>query len=126
MIKGIGTDIVSIARIKLMIEKYGDKFTNKVFTDKEIEHSRSKAVPEIYLSGRWAAKEAFYKALPPECQSYSGWKSIQIISEEDGRRPVIHILANELNDVLKKNSISNIHLSISHERDHCTAVVLME
>jgi phosphopantetheine--protein transferase-like protein len=126
MIKGMGIDIVDIKRIAQLIEKYGEQFLKKVFTQKEIAWCDEKAMPAVHFAGRWAAKEAFYKALPDICQPHSFWKSIEILPTQTNNRPVITICAEELDLVLKENGISFCHLSISHEHEICTAMVIME
>lgn len=126
MIKGIGTDIVSIGRIHRMIEKYGNQFLNKIFTQNEIIYCREKAVPAVHLSGRWAAKESFYKALPFDCQKISGWRSIEIIPEGTSNRPLIKVIDAELSSKMYECEITNINLSISHEKEFCVAMVILE
>ncbi|NLG19521.1 MAG: holo-ACP synthase [Fibrobacter sp.] len=126
MIKGIGTDVVEIQRIEKMISNYGDLFLKKVFTEQEMAFCNRMAFPAPHFAGRWAAKEAFYKALPVSCQQHSFWKSIEIIPGEDGRKPVVRIIDEKLKEVLKGESVSSVHVSISHERSICTAVVIIE
>jgi holo-[acyl-carrier protein] synthase len=126
MIKGIGTDIVSIARIRRMIEKYGNQFLNKIFNSNEIEYCKGKAAPAVHLSGRWAAKESFYKALPIDCQKISGWKSIEIMPEGTSNRPVINVVDVGLSSKMQQDAITNINLSISHEKEFCVAIVILE
>jgi holo-[acyl-carrier protein] synthase len=97
-----------------------------VFSDREIEFCSDKAFPEVHFAGRWAAKEAFYKALPCILQSSSSWKSVEIVSDDASGRPEITIVSRQLADLFIKEGISSIFLSISHEKSVCTAVVLLE
>ena len=126
MVRGIGTDIVEIQRIGKIIEKYGDQFLHKIFTEPEIGFCKRKAVPAIHFAGRWAAKEAFYKALPSSCQSLSSWKSVQVISGERNGEPLLEICSSMLRHQVAKESISALHLSISHEQAYCVAFVILE
>ena len=128
MIKGIGTDIASIKRIHSCIKRYGDNFLQKAFTDAEIAAGRAKANPPIYFAGRWAAKEAFFKALPESCQAVSSWKSIEIVAARNGLvRPSVKILSADLKKRLARQKISRIHLSISHDQEGFgVAFVVME
>jgi holo-[acyl-carrier protein] synthase len=126
MIKGIGTDIVEIQRIKKLVEKYGDQFLNKVFTEAEIVFCKAKANPSIHFAGRWAAKEAFYKALPLTCQPLSSWKSVQVISSGISGMPLIEICSSMLQHQIAKESVSHFHISISHEQAYCIAFALLE
>ncbi|NLE02026.1 MAG: holo-ACP synthase [Fibrobacter sp.] len=123
---GVGIDIVDIKRIARLIEKYGDGFTKKVFTDNEIQHCSKSYSASSHFAGRWAVKEAFYKALPDSCQPFSSWKSIEILPGEGTRKPKIVVCTDELQNALKKSEISKIHVSISHEQEFCTAIVILE
>ena len=126
MVKGIGTDIVEIDRIKKIIERYGDQFLQKVFTEPEIKFCKGKASPSIHFAGRWAAKEAFYKALPGSCQPLSSWKSVQVIASGQSGGPLVEIRSCALQDQIEREGISRLHVSISHEQAYCVAFVLLE
>lgn len=126
VIHGVGIDIVEITRIKKLIDRYRHHFLQKVYTDREIEFCSGKAFPEIHFAGRWAAKEAFYKALPTALQRSSSWKSVEIVTGDASGRPEIHICSQVLVELFERESIQRIFLSISHERSVCTAVVLFE
>lgn len=126
MIKGIGVDIADIGRMGKLIEKYGQNFLCKVFTENEINWCNQKAFPEIHFSGRWAAKEAFYKALPENCQQYSSWKSIEILPSVDSGKPKVIVRSDLLQELLEKEGIKNVFLSISHEKKNCIAMIVME
>jgi len=126
MVKGIGTDITAIDRIADMIRKYGDHFLRKVFTDTEIAFCGSSVDAATHFAGRWAAKEAFYKALPSHCQAVSSWKSIQITAHNDSGRPVIEVCDVGLRDSLERQGITSVHVSINHEHDYCIGFVVLE
>lgn len=125
MIIGIGVDIVEIGRIEEMIGKHGRQFLEKVFTDGELAYCEKHAKPPIHFAGRWAAKEAFYKALPRECQEMSGWKSIEIRTEES-RGPSIILLDKRLAGVMDTSGVKICHVSISHDKTVCVAMVVLE
>jgi holo-[acyl-carrier protein] synthase len=125
MIKGIGIDVVEINRIEELLTIYGDRFLKKIFTDNEIEYCKKKARPQIHFSGRWAAKEAFYKALPPSCQQLSSWKSVEVKSEFS-QKPVITVCDRRLEQQMQTEGIGGVHVSISHEEFMCVAVVVFE
>ena len=126
MIKGIGTDIVDIHRIDDVIAKYGNHFLRKVFTEAEIRLCNGKVNPASHFAGRWAAKEAFFKAMPLSCQAVSSWKSIQIVSAQENTRPIIDLCCDRLKECLAAENISFLHLSISHEQAFCIAIVVAE
>lgn len=111
MIEGIGVDIVSIKRIKKLYEKFGVKFLNKIFTEKEIEYSLKHANPYPYLAARFAVKEAVIKALKkPEALKL---KDIELINNPDGSPTVL----------LKGDKKEEIFVSISHEKKYAIAFV---
>ena len=105
----VGVDIVDIARITAAVEKHGDKFLEKVFTEQEIAYARTKRRMGETLAGRFAAKEAFIKAQGRAIP----WKEIEI--HREGNRPFI---------VYKGNRFDSV--SISHERAYAVAVVTIE
>ena len=125
MVRGTGIDIVDSARIKKMIDTYGMNFLQKVFTGPEITYCSGKAHPETHFAGRWAAKEAFYKALPDTLQPSATWKCIEILSESGHGRPVIRFVDTAFQEKCACEGINAVHLSISHERVYCTAMVVM-
>ena len=120
MILGVGIDIVEIERIKTTLEKWGDRFLKKVFTDDEISYCNSKAIPYQHYAARFAAKEAFYKALPKNSEYAVSWQDIEVISQKSGN-PVIKFIH-------KKEELSSIkiHLSLSHSQNSAVAVVVLE
>lgn len=105
-----GIDIIEVNRIKESIEKYGDKFLNRVFTKKEIDYCESKNVQKFQsYAGRFAAKEAIFKALSENIENKFEieWKNIEIINNENGK-PIVNLYGK-----LAGNSY-NIDVSISH------------
>jgi len=126
MVAGIGIDIVEIKRITSCIERNGDHFLRKVFTTEERAYCDRHAFPARHYAGRWSAKEAFYKALPPVCQKIATWKSISVVPRDGHRKPAVYVPDTAMDHTLKTCGISRIHLSLSHEHNYCTAVVLLE
>jgi holo-[acyl-carrier protein] synthase len=126
MIKGIGVDIVEIARIENMISRYGEHFVNKVFSVGEIAYCGGLANPALHYAGRWAAKEAFYKALPLPLQGLSSWKSIEVLPCSDRGMPIIIVLDDALLEEMEKCNITSSFVSISHEKSYCIANVILE
>ena len=117
-----GTDIIEIDRIKDAIEKEG--FKKRVYTEKEIEYSESKNVQKYQsYSGRFAAKEAIFKALSIliEDKYKIKWTDFEIINDEEGK-PNVQINT----DIIDKSLIKNIDISISHCKEYATAVCIIE
>ncbi|BDG75458.1 MULTISPECIES: holo-[acyl-carrier-protein] synthase [Wolbachia] len=121
MIYGIGTDIVYIPRILRISQKYGEKFLNKVYTKKEIEISKkynSQEVRAKYFAKRFAAKEAFVKALGTGFSQGIIMKDIEIYSTIRGKP---HLAITK--DFISKDY--KIHLSLSDDQDYATAFVVI-
>lgn len=117
-----GTDIIEIARIKDAIEKEG--FKERVYTEKEIEYCESKNIQKYQsYSGRFAAKEAIFKALYTlvEDKYKIKWTDFEIINDKEGK-PNVQINT----DIIDKSLIKNIDISISHCKEYATAVCIME
>ena len=116
-----GTDIIEIERIKESIEKFGEKFKKTVFTENEIEYCESKKVSKYYhYAGRFAAKEAIYKAVSPllDHKFDISWHNAQVVNDENGN-PKVEFLD------IKINKIKNIDISISHCKEYAVATVVI-
>ncbi|MDR2592089.1 MAG: holo-ACP synthase [Chitinispirillales bacterium] len=124
---GVGIDIAEIARVAGALARHGERFVRRVYTPLEAEYCKSGAglASAGRFAGRWSAKEAFYKALPPGVQPFASWLSVQITSDPAGR-PIIEVLDERLKRALNEAGVSSIHLSITHERTHCAAVAILE
>lgn len=122
MIYGIGIDLVKIERLKTAIEKWGDKFLKRVFTDEEISYCYKKNNPYFSFAVRFAAKEALIKAIGSEVAV--PLTDIEVSNSEKGK-PVIK--ANgKLKIFLTQIEIRRILLSLSHEREYGIACVVLE
>jgi holo-[acyl-carrier protein] synthase len=121
---GIGIDIAEISRVAGAVARYGERFVKRICTPLEADFCRGDASGSRF-AGRWAAKEAFYKALPPDTQPFAGWLGVQVLSG-DGGRPCLEICDECLKTALNRDGVSSIHLSITHERTHCAAIVVLE
>ena len=121
-IVGIGTDIVECLRIAKMIERHGEQFINRIYTQHEIEYCSKRGAATQHYSGRWAAKEAVLKALGTGWARGISWRDIEIRNDASGR-PTVR-LAGGARDVCEKLEISQMQISISHCRTHATAYAL--
>lgn len=117
MIKGIGNDIIEIDRIKIAIDRYGQRFLNRIFTLQEQGHCLIKKNPYPSFAGRFAAKEAVSKALGTGFSLGLTWTDIEILNDEKGK-PLI-IPSRNLSFFLGKDS--HILISISHCKEYATA-----
>ena len=114
MILGTGIDIVEIDLIQRAVERWGEGFLNYVFTPAEIEHARKFKSPYLHYAGRFAAKEAIFKAMGNPDLS---WHDVTIINDPSGK-PVC-----QYNNIVFKNRLL---ISISHSRDYATASAIVE
>ncbi|MBS1115566.1 MAG: Holo-(acyl-carrier-protein) synthase [Nitrospirae bacterium] len=122
MIYGIGIDIVKIERMKTAVGRWNKKFLDRIFTENEILYAYRKKDPYPSLSVRFAAKEAFIKAVGiPVAISL---KDIEILNQEDGR-PFINI-SGRLRTFFEENTIRCSHVSLSHEQEYGVACVVLE
>jgi holo-[acyl-carrier protein] synthase len=124
MIYGIGTDIVSYARIKSLHENYGERAAERMLSDAELAEYGKSADPARFLMKRFAAKEAFAKAMGTGLRASVTLRRISVEHDELGK-PVLafdDVLAN----YVQRLGISRHHLSISDERDAAVAFVVLE
>ena len=116
-----GTDIIEISRIKKSIEKSGDRFLNLIYTPAEIEYCESKHQAKyIHYAGRFAAKEAIYKAVSSILNDRFeiSWKDAQVINDKNGN-PHVEFMNIDL------KQINNIDISISHCKEYAVATVII-
>jgi len=121
MIYGIGIDIVKIERMKKVVEKWGNRFLERVFTEGEISYCYEKKEPFLSLAVRFAAKEALIKAVGSISVSL---RDIEVVNVETGK-PLIKV-RGKLGDFFQKQLIKNVHLSLSHEYEYGIACVVLE
>ena len=116
-----GTDIIEIKRIKESIEDLGNKFLERVYTNKEIEYCESKRSQKYqHYAARFAAEEAVFKAISRKLNNkYDiGWKNIEVVNDENGR-PHAGLLDIEIQE------IEEMDVSISHCKEYAIANVVV-
>ena len=123
---GIGTDIVNIKRMEKSLKQYGNKFKNKIFSKNEISYCEKKKNSGAFYAKRFAAKEAFSKALGTGINKDVNLKNIEISNNSDGK-PFISLKGNLANYLKKKVKCKkyDIHLSLSDDKPWCTAMVVI-
>ena len=124
MIFGIGTDIVEVARIEASIAQFGDDFAKRILADSEYASYQESHIKSRFLAKRFAAKEAFSKALGTGLRAPATFQNIAV-SHDDLGKPIL-ILAKELQAFLAEKNIKNMHLSISDEKNLAAAFVVLE
>jgi len=122
MIVGIGTDIVEIKRVRDAVEKWGERFLRKIFTEREIAYCYKKKDPFPHLAVRFAAKEAVVKVLSSLRVKRYALQDIEILNHPTGK-PFINLLGN-LKESFQDKFI--IHLTLTHEQNYAVATVVLE
>ncbi|MFA5242154.1 MAG: holo-ACP synthase [Sulfuricella sp.] len=124
MIYGIGTDIVATSRIAAVWERHGEAFARRILAQQEWAGFAEASHPARFLAKRFAAKEAFAKALGTGIRSPASWHNIRVIHDGLGK-PMLDF-APELSALLKRHAICSHHLSISDEKELAAAFVILE
>jgi holo-[acyl-carrier protein] synthase len=120
-IYGIGTDIAKVARVRATMERFPERFRSRVFTKSEVAFCEGLADKYPSYAGRFAAKEAFSKALGTGLRGAVGWTEIEVVDNERSR-PTIR--AHGRAAIIL--GTRRVHLSISHLDDYATATVVIE
>lgn len=124
MIVGIGTDIIEVKRIDEAIQKYGERFVRRIFTEAEIEYCSARKAAAMHYAGRFASKEAAFKALQRGWGGEVSWKDVEIVNEPSGA-PRLHFYGKAL-EIAQEKKVTASHVSISHIQDLATAIVVLE
>jgi holo-[acyl-carrier protein] synthase len=124
MIFGIGVDVVHISRIDSLLNRWGDRFLQRVFTEKEIQYCLLRKRPSPHLAVRFGAKEAFLKALGVGYSKGVRWKDIEVTLNTSGR-PGIQ-LHNHTKTLSQRHGANRIHLSMSHNGAYGFVQVILE
>jgi len=112
---GIGIDIIEIDRVKAAVKQFQDTFLNKIFTKREIDYcTKKKALKYPELAARFAAKEAYSKAIGTGIKGIH-WKEIEVINNSEGKPRIF------IKEKLNKNAM----VSLSHSLKYATAVVMV-
>jgi holo-[acyl-carrier protein] synthase len=123
MIVGIGLDIVEVSRIESAIKKWGDKFERRLFTAVELACCNHKAVRFQQLAGRFAAKEALFKALGTGLREGMLWSDVEVINDLLGK-PEIRLRGQtkKFADLLR---VTQILMSLTHTHSYAAAQVIL-
>ena len=124
MIFGVGTDVVEIERIKAALERHGERFALRILCPPELERFQRHRLPANYLAKRFAAKEAFTKALGTGIKAPANWHGVWVRNLASGK-PVLEF-SDPLQKLLEKKGVTSAHLSLSDERGVAFATVILE
>ncbi len=124
MIFGIGTDIVEVSRIEDSLARFGNAFAMRILSEREMQEFTQSHTQARFLAKRFAAKEAFAKALGTGIRAPATFDNIAVAHDDLGK-PVLDI-APALQQYLETKGIRFMHLSISDEKSLAAAFVVLE
>jgi len=122
MIVGLGTDIIEVVRIGEIIERHGELFLQRVYTEQEIRYCQRRKAAIQHYAGRWAAKEAVMKVLGTGFSKGVGFRDIEVCSRKSGA-PYVEIHGGAA-ERAKKIGIGHFLITISHCRMYATATAV--
>ena len=122
-ISGIGVDLVSIPRMRAMIDRWQDRFLQRVFTEGEIAYCRRRSDPAPHFAARFAAKEAGFKALGTGWRLGVRWRELEVRRERD-EAPTL-ILSGRSREIGLFRGGSRMLLSLTHEGDYALAQAIL-
>ena len=124
MIYGVGTDVVEIARIENALARFGERFARRILSESEFNRFKNHRLPAAYLAKRFAAKEAFAKALGTGIHAPANWQGVWVKNLPSGQ-PVLQF-SDSLSQFLSRRGVSKAHVSLSDERGVAFATVILE
>ena len=124
MVIGTGIDIVDINRIERLMARWGDVFLDRVFTEKEIVWCQRRTRPPEFFAIRFAAKEAFLKAIGRGLRNGIQWTDIEV--ENDSLGKPLFSFQRKAKEILEAQRITQVLLTLSHDRPYAVAHVLLE
>jgi holo-[acyl-carrier protein] synthase len=124
MIYGVGTDVVEIGRIRAVLEKYGERFARKILCEPELRRFETHRLKANYLAKRFAAKEAFTKALGTGIRAPANWHGVWVRNLPSGK-PVLEF-SEALKRMLESKGVTSAHVSLSDEKGVAFATVVLE
>ena len=124
MILGIGSDLAEVPRIRHSIERYGDRFLDRVFTAAERAYASKKANAHERFAARFAAKEAGMKALGTGWSRGVRWQDLEIVNQRSGR-PVLQF-HGAASAIARELGVRRVSVSLTHTEQMAFAVVVLE
>ena len=124
MIYGVGTELIEIARIARSLERFGERVARRILCEPELARFREHVKPAACLAKRFAAKEAFGKALGTGIHAPANWHGVWVVNLRSGK-PQLEF-SDALRKLLAQRGIRRAHLSITDERELACATVILE
>lgn len=124
MVIGMGLDLVSIERIRRFRDRHGERGLRRLFTDAELAYCLSRADPAPSLAARFAAKEAFFKAVGTGYGAGGDWRDVEVRRDDRGAPSLM--LWRRAEETSRRFGVRAILVSLSHADDTAGAVVVLE
>jgi holo-[acyl-carrier protein] synthase len=124
MILGTGVDLAEVHRIRHSVERFGDRFVHRIYTDREIAYVERKANRFERYAARFAAKEAGMKALGTGWRRGIQWKDFEVMNLPSGRPTLL--LHGEAEAIASRAGVKSVHLSLTHTAENGLAYVIFE
>jgi holo-[acyl-carrier protein] synthase len=124
VIFGVGTDVVEIGRIEKALARFGARFAERILCGPELSRFRKHRQPAAYLAKRFAAKEAFCKALGTGVKAPANWHGVWVTNQPSGK-PELQF-SEPLLKALSSRGILRAHVSLADERGVAVATVILE
>jgi holo-[acyl-carrier protein] synthase len=124
VIYGLGSDLIEIARVERALARFGERFARRILCEPELRRFHGHAKPAAYLAKRFAAKEAFTKALGTGIHAPANWHGVWVINLKSGK-PQLEFSA-AVCALLQQRGIRRCHLTLTDERSMAGATVILE
>jgi holo-[acyl-carrier protein] synthase len=124
VIYGVGTDLIEIPRIERALARFGVRFAERILCEPEMRRFRAHAKPAAYLAKRFAAKEAFTKALGTGIRAPANWHGVWVSNLRSGKPQLEY--SDALAALLQARHIRRAHVSLTDERGMAAATVVLE
>lgn len=121
---GIGIDVVETVRVQRSLEKFGDRFKNRIFTEAEQAYCESMKFPERHYAARFSAKEAISKAFGTGIGKSVGWKDLEILRHPSGEPYVV--LHGKAQQFAEEHGITGVMVSLTHADHYAAANAVVE
>ena len=128
MILGIGTDLANIERIQGVLDRFGDRFRRRVFTEAEQARAERMVTPAAVYAKRWAAKEACSKALGTGLRMGIAWRDMSVTNLHTGQ-PVMQVAGwaeERLRQMTPEGHVATIHVTLTDDHPWAQAMVVIE
>jgi len=124
VILGIGQDLVHVPRMAALVGKWGQRFLDRVFTAGEQAYCRARQDPAPHLAARFAAKEAFYKAIARGRELPLYFRDAEVVHEP--RAGLSLRLSEKAQRIAAEAGVGAVHLTLTHDGEYAAAVVVLE